>query len=91
MYNQSVELAPSIDDFIAEFQTEKDAFQNRVQAATLSIRYSVALNVVERIDALLDLRVQHYRNKAGQLLTTLDQVITAILNDDLIIETGEVK
>ena len=89
MYSQLVEPAPSVDKLVAEFQAEKDNFQNRVQAATLAIRYSVALDVVERIDALLERRAQHYRTKSGQLLTTLDQVVTAILQDDLAIETGE--
>lgn len=86
MYSQLIEPAPSVDDLVAEFQAEKDNFQNRVQAAMLAIRYSAALDAVERIDTLLELGRQRYRTKSGQLLTTLDQVVTAILQDDLAIE-----
>jgi hypothetical protein len=40
---------------------------------------------VARIDEDLTKGVRHYRNKAGVLLTTLDQVVHAILNDDLLL------
>jgi hypothetical protein len=46
-------------------------------------RYIAALALVIEIDATLARGWQHYRNKAGELLTTLDQVVLAILDDDL--------
>ncbi|MBN1218772.1 MAG: hypothetical protein JXM69_07585 [Anaerolineae bacterium] len=45
--------------------------------------YYAALKLVARIDEDLTRGVRHYRNKAGILLTTLDQVVHAILTDDL--------
>ena len=47
--------------------------------------YYAALKLVARIDEDLTKGVRHYRNKAGVLLTTLDQVVQAILNDDLLL------
>jgi hypothetical protein len=52
--------------------------------------YYAALRLVARIDEDLTKGIRHYRNKAGLLLTTLDQVIHAILNDDLLLP-GEQK
>lgn len=45
--------------------------------------YYAALHLVDRIDEDLTRGTRHYRNKAGKLLQTLDEVIRAILNDDL--------
>ena len=45
--------------------------------------YQTALCLVERIDDDLTRGTRHYRTKAGVLLVTLDEVINAILNDDL--------
>jgi len=45
--------------------------------------YNAALELVAIIDENLTRGVYHYRNKAGVLLTTLDEVINAILCDDL--------
>jgi hypothetical protein len=42
-----------------------------------------ALVLVIRIDADLTSGYRHYRNKAGRLLLTLDEVIRAILADEL--------
>lgn len=41
--------------------------------------YQAALKLVARIDEDLTRSIRHYRNKSGQLLTTLDEVIRAIL------------
>lgn len=46
-------------------------------------RYYAALELVMQIDEDLTKGTRHYRNKAGILLTTLDEVIHAILFDDL--------
>ena len=56
--------------------------------------YYAALKLVARIDEDLSRGVRHFRNKAGILLTTLDQVVNAILTDDLsvpeVLEEAEV-
>ncbi len=48
--------------------------------------YYAALNLVARIDEDLTKGIRHYRNKAGTLLLTLDEVIRAILDNDLQLE-----
>lgn len=58
-------------------------------ADTPAARYAAALVLVERIDADLAEHFGYtrpdprYRNKSGQLLHSLDQVVRAILADDL--------
>ena len=47
--------------------------------------YYAALKLVDRIDEDLTTGMRHYRNKAGRLLTTLDEVVHAILADDLLL------
>jgi hypothetical protein len=47
--------------------------------------YHAALELVARIDEDLTRGIRHYRTKAGILLTTLDEVIRAILEDNLLI------
>jgi hypothetical protein len=47
--------------------------------------YYAALKLVAGIDEDLTRGIRHYRNKAGMLLTTLDEVVRAILNDDLLL------
>jgi len=51
--------------------------------------YHAALKLVARIDDDLTRGIRHYRNKAGSLLTTLDEVIRAILDNDLLLEEQE--
>ncbi len=46
--------------------------------------YYAALELIARIDADLLHGTRHYRNKSGQLLTTLDQVVGAILKENLL-------
>jgi len=48
--------------------------------------YQSALELVQLIDAHLTNGTQHYRTKSGQLLRTLDQVVNAILADNLQID-----
>lgn len=48
--------------------------------------YYAALKLVAQIDEDLTRGVRHYRNRAGTLLTTLDEVVHAILADDLLLE-----
>ena len=47
--------------------------------------YSAALELVARIDDDLTRGIRHYRNKTGLLLTTLDEVVRAILEDNLLL------
>lgn len=49
------------------------------------LTYYAALELVARIDEDLTRGTRHYRNKAGVLLTALDEVIRAILGDDLLL------
>lgn len=51
--------------------------------------YHAALELVAHIDEDLTRGVRHYRTKAGVLLETLDQVVNAILADDLLIPDKE--
>jgi hypothetical protein len=55
------------------------ALMNAVDERT----YQAAVDLVKRIDDELARGVRHYRTKNGKLLTTLDQVVNAILNNDL--------
>lgn len=48
--------------------------------------YYAALKLVARIDEDLSKGIRHYRNKAGILLGTLDEVIRAILDNDLLLQ-----
>lgn len=45
--------------------------------------YKSSLLLVEWIDASLGRERVHFRNRAGELLQTLDQVIRAIIDNDL--------
>lgn len=45
--------------------------------------YYAALELVAQIDYDCVFGVRHWRNKAGVLLNTLDAVVRAILDDDL--------
>ena len=46
--------------------------------------YYAALELVARIDEDITRGIRHYRTNAGVLLTTLDEVIRAILDDNLL-------
>jgi hypothetical protein len=54
-------------------------------AAEREATYQAALKLVARIDEDLTRGIRHYRNKAGVLLTTLDEVVRAILDNDLLL------
>jgi hypothetical protein len=53
--------------------------------------YYAALELVAQIDEALTRGTRHYRNKAGELLTTLDEVVRAILANDLLLPEVEEK
>lgn len=46
--------------------------------------YKTALELVARIDENLTTDRRHYWTRAGELLQTLDQVVVAILSDELL-------
>ena len=48
--------------------------------------YQAALKLVARIDEDLSRGVRHYRDKGGTLLTTLDEVVRAILDNNLLLD-----
>lgn len=50
--------------------------------------FPIALALVECIDADLTHGIRHYRDRAGRLLTTLDQVVRAILENNLDRQAG---
>lgn len=50
--------------------------------------YEASLELVRLIDQHLAAGTQHYRTKSGTLLRTLDQVVNAILDDNLLLETA---
>jgi len=52
----------------------------------METRYEAACELVQMIDRHLTAGTQHYRTKSGRLLRTLDQVVNAILADNLFIE-----
>jgi len=54
--------------------------------------YDAALKLVARTNENLARCIRHYRDKAGRLLTKLDEVTRAILADNLLLseEKGEV-
>ena len=54
-------------------------------AAEREATYQAALKLVARIDEDLTRGIRHYRNKTGVLLTTLDEVVRAILDNDLLL------
>lgn len=53
--------------------------------------YYAALELVAQIDEDLTRGVRHYRNKAGVLLTSLDEVVNAILEDNLLLPEEETE
>ena len=53
--------------------------------------YHVALGLVEQIDLDLVNGTGHYFTKSGRLLISLEQVVMAILDDDLLTNGSEVK
>jgi hypothetical protein len=55
-------------------------------AAEREATYAAALTLVARIDDDLTRGVRHYRSKGGVLLRTLDEVVRAILDNDLMVE-----
>ncbi|HEX9925034.1 MAG TPA: hypothetical protein VGD99_20430 [Anaerolineae bacterium] len=73
-------------------QNNTRTYPELVRTSALTEReatYYAALDLVAYIDEALKKGTCHYRNKAGLLLTTLDEVVRAILDDDLMLEEQE--
>ena len=51
--------------------------------------YYAAMELVAQIDEDLTRGIRHYRTKAGVLLTSLDEVVRAILEDNLLLPEEE--
>lgn len=56
---------------------------NQLDYTNRVLRYDAAHRLVEIVDDHLTRNTCHYRNKAGELLLTLDEVVNAILTNDL--------
>ena len=52
-------------------------------------RYAAALNLVQAIDRDLQKGTRHYYDGRGRLLVSLDEVIQAILKDNLVVGRRE--
>lgn len=57
--------------------------------ATQEATYHAALELVARIDEDLSRGVRHYRTGNGLLLTTLDETVRAIIDNNLLAPDGE--
>lgn len=49
----------------------------------MEAKYELALALVRAIDTHLKQGSRHYRNRSGRLLQSLDEVVAAILRNDL--------
>ena len=68
------------------------AYPELVMAPTAAEReatYHAALDLVAYIDDALTRGTHHYRNKSGRLLMTLDEVVNAILGNDLLLPEAQ--
>lgn len=76
----------------SRFTTPK-AYPELVKAPTAAereARYQASLDLVARINDDLTRGIRHYRNNAGVLLTTLDEVVRAILDNELMVPEEQV-
>jgi hypothetical protein len=57
-----------------------------VQVDDADARYDAALRLVQAIDRDLQKGTRHYYDATGKLLVSLDEVVQAILNDNLVVD-----
>jgi hypothetical protein len=57
-----------------------------VQVDDADARYDAALRLVQAIDRDLQKGTRHYYDVSGKLLVSLDEVVQAILNDNLLVD-----
>ena len=65
--------------------------QGRSRSDDADACYAAALSLVQAIDRDLQRGTRHYYNAAGRLLVSLDEVIQAILCDELVIDRPATK
>lgn len=65
------------------FAALMDAVAAKKSRVVDNAAYYAAVELVARIDTDLTAGARHYRAKSGRLLTTLDEVINAILANEL--------
>ncbi len=65
--------------------SNRSPFQPKIvsRRSEAELAYEAALNLVAQIEEHLTYGTRHYRTKDGTLLHTLDQVVLAILTDNL--------
>jgi len=85
--SQFSELTQNNKPRVNEFKPMLVKRQKYDQAAT----YMAALELVQYIDDSLTLGTRHYRTKSGQLLRTLDEVVHAILTNNMMWETKRIS
>lgn len=66
--------------------TMSKAHLGRTRAPEAEATYEAALQLVSLIDNDLAKGIRHYRDKSGHLLTSLEEVVNAILADNLLQE-----
>jgi len=74
-----MDMAHTSVDYTASF-----AITGGELAAAENVAHGYASMLVEYIDQSLLLGTRHFRLKSGRLLRTLDEVVSAILNDELV-------
>ena len=57
-----------------------------ITANRIEIEYPQILLLVQALDAHLEKDTRHFYNRRGELLTRLNEVIEAILSDDLVLK-----
>jgi len=65
--------------------------QGRSRNDDADVCYAAALSLVQAIDKDLQHGTRHYYNAAGKLLVSLDEVIQAILCDELVVDRPVTK
>ena len=66
-----------------DLQASRNGHGNNSHADDADARYAAALKLVQAIDHNLRNGTQHYYDTRGRLLSTLDEVIHAMLTDSL--------
>jgi hypothetical protein len=72
-----------LDEFLAARQEIASEIVDVMEAVESAARYTLALQLVQQIDRHLQNGTCHYRDTQGRLLTTLDEVVNAILSNTL--------
>jgi uncharacterized protein (DUF924 family) len=72
-----------LDEFLAARQEIASEIVDVMEAVESAVRYALALQLVQQIDRHLQTGTCHYYDTQGRLLTTLDEVVNAILSNTL--------